>query len=328
MSRNTSTGVYSAPSSTWNPVVDGTVISSADWTALLADLSTALAHATATTRALYPTTAQVQDGALVWAGSTAGSSTAITATLAPAITAYTTGLQFRAKIGTSCGANPTLNVNSVGAKKVYIQTASGTPRQASTGDLIAGFMASFTYDSTLDSSAGGWIAEVAAPASGWIQISTTAVSGSPATEVDITIPSWATFIRVEWHACAPSGATAPLCARISEDGGSNYLTGGSDYGGIVMGIRSTGTTESAMSSGRLDLSAGILTSQTVDGYITMRRAIGAPADIQSWYIDDTPTRVRHVAYGGGGTAAPTNIRFYFPGTSVAVGSTFTLFARA
>lgn len=35
-------GTYSAPASSWNPAVDGTDINSTDWTALLADLSTAL----------------------------------------------------------------------------------------------------------------------------------------------------------------------------------------------------------------------------------------------------------------------------------------------
>ena len=37
-----SSGSYSAPSSTWNPAVDGTAIDSSDWAALLADLATAL----------------------------------------------------------------------------------------------------------------------------------------------------------------------------------------------------------------------------------------------------------------------------------------------
>lgn len=38
-------GAYSAPASSWNPATDGTVINSTDWTALLADITTALSTA-------------------------------------------------------------------------------------------------------------------------------------------------------------------------------------------------------------------------------------------------------------------------------------------
>src|SRR3954469_24131198 len=38
-------GSYSAPASTWNPAVTNTTINSTDWTALLADLTTALSTA-------------------------------------------------------------------------------------------------------------------------------------------------------------------------------------------------------------------------------------------------------------------------------------------
>lgn len=40
-----SSGVYSAPASTWNPAVAATAISVADWTALLADFTTAFSTA-------------------------------------------------------------------------------------------------------------------------------------------------------------------------------------------------------------------------------------------------------------------------------------------
>jgi len=37
MPRNTTTGVCTSPASSWNPAVDGTPATTADWTALLAD---------------------------------------------------------------------------------------------------------------------------------------------------------------------------------------------------------------------------------------------------------------------------------------------------
>ena len=235
MSRNTTTGVYTAPSNSWNPAVDGTVISTADWASTLADMSTALNHADATTRALYPTTGQVQDGDLTWAGTTAGSATAITATMAPAVTEYVTGMQVNAKIGTSCGASPTLNVNSVGAKKVYVVTAGGVA-QASTGDLIAGDLATFRYDSALDSAAGGWVI-VSAPASGWRTLGIT--TASAVAQVDFALP--AAYRAFQLRVIGATGdASRQMYIRFSTNGGSSYVTG-TAYIQLAVIVESTGS---------------------------------------------------------------------------------------
>lgn len=63
-------GSYSAPANSWNPAVDGTDISTTDWAALLADLSTALSTAITkdgqtTTTASVPFAAGLSSGALV-----------------------------------------------------------------------------------------------------------------------------------------------------------------------------------------------------------------------------------------------------------------------
>ena len=69
---NTSTGVYSAPSNSWNPAVADTVINSDDWNAIRNDMADALSRVSATTRALWPLTSQVQDGVFVWGGTASG----------------------------------------------------------------------------------------------------------------------------------------------------------------------------------------------------------------------------------------------------------------
>lgn len=162
----------------------------------------------------------------------------------------------------------------------------------------------------------------------WRPEASTTVSGSAVASVVFTLPTWASDIRVEWSKCQPSGGAAPFIAQISQDGGTTYLTGTSDYGGVIQGVRSTGALFAGMPNGRLELSPGILTTQSIDGYIQMRRAAGAASDIGSWGIDDIPARFRTVAHGGGGTVTPTHIRFVYTGQNIAVGSTFNLFGRA
>lgn len=146
MPRNTTTGAYSAPSNTWNPAVDGTVLSSADWAALLADMSTALGHTTATTRAVYPTTAQVQDGTPNWAGTAAGTANALTITMTPAITEYTAGQTFRFLTGAAANtSNVTLAVNGLSAQAV--NKGDGTVALVA-NDLPASSLVTVVYDGT------------------------------------------------------------------------------------------------------------------------------------------------------------------------------------
>ena len=86
---------------------------------------------------------QVQDGGMQYA---AGSGTnTITATMAPAITAYVAGQTFRIKMaaGANTGAT-TLNLNSVGAKAI---TKRGTTALAA-GDIPANIMFEVAYDGT------------------------------------------------------------------------------------------------------------------------------------------------------------------------------------
>lgn len=58
-------------------------------------------------------------------GTTGGTSTAYTATPSPAITSYETGRIYQMKLNASCGASPTLNASSLGAKNVFKATSSG-----------------------------------------------------------------------------------------------------------------------------------------------------------------------------------------------------------
>jgi hypothetical protein len=145
MPRSASTGVYTAPSNSFNPAVTNTTIGSAAWNATQADYVTALAHTASTTRALYPTTAQVQDGAFLWGGTAGGTADALTITLTPAITAYAAGQIFQfIAASTNATATPTINVNGVGVKTIKRQ--SGAAIQA--GDISAGAVVQVAYNGT------------------------------------------------------------------------------------------------------------------------------------------------------------------------------------
>ena len=69
--------------------------------------------ADATARTQYGKVSQIQDTGYVWGGTTGGTSSAYTASLTPAITAYATGMTIRVKFNAACAATPTINLNGV-----------------------------------------------------------------------------------------------------------------------------------------------------------------------------------------------------------------------
>ena len=158
-------GSYSLVSG--NPVTTGTTISSTTHNNTLSDIASAITNCLtkdgqttptasipmggyahtgvgdATARTQYAKVSQVQDGGYVTLSSVSGTDT-ITATCAPAITAYAAG-QFFTFV--SAGANTgavTLNINSLGAKAV---TKEGATALAA-GDIAAGAVVCVEYDGT------------------------------------------------------------------------------------------------------------------------------------------------------------------------------------
>lgn len=81
-----------------------------------------------------------------------GSSNAYTVTSGEGLTAYSNGLRLAWKPNASATGAVTLNVDSIGAKKVYRPNGA----QATTGDVISGALLDVVYISTLDSGAGGF----------------------------------------------------------------------------------------------------------------------------------------------------------------------------
>ena len=93
-------------------------------------------------RAIMAAAAKWRDD-LSGALNTAGSSTAYTITTNQTYTSLSDGISVTARVHTTSGATPTLNVDSLGAKDIYIYSSQAVP----TGGLLGGGIYRFTYDS-------------------------------------------------------------------------------------------------------------------------------------------------------------------------------------
>lgn len=103
---------------------------------------TAVANASA--RDHYATAAQLQDGSIIWCGTSAGTANAQTLSPTPAITAYVAGQLFRFIAGASSTSSCTLDISGVGAvdvKTVHNESSTGN-------DLVSGAVHTVVYDGT------------------------------------------------------------------------------------------------------------------------------------------------------------------------------------
>lgn len=89
----------------------------------------------ATARTQYASAAQVQDGALVWGGTSTGSANAHAITPSPGISAYAAGQRFAFIAGYTSTGTPTLAVSGLTAQTVL-------------GDLVANEVAEVVYNGT------------------------------------------------------------------------------------------------------------------------------------------------------------------------------------
>lgn len=102
---------------------------------------TNIANATAVTH--YAAAGQVQDGSLIYCGTSSGTD-AITAATSPALTAYAAGNKFWFKAGGTNTGAATLNISSVGAKSIK----KGGSSALVAGDITTGDIVVVVYDGT------------------------------------------------------------------------------------------------------------------------------------------------------------------------------------
>jgi hypothetical protein len=102
--------------------------------------------AAAASRTDYARADQVLNSSLIWGGTAGGTTTAITISTTPAPSAYAAGQFFLFLMGSSaCGASPTLNVSSLGAKSIF---KADTGAALIAGDIPANAVVAVVYDGT------------------------------------------------------------------------------------------------------------------------------------------------------------------------------------
>lgn len=123
--------------------------------------------------AVLMTKAAAQSGA-VWYGTTGGTSTAYTLALTPTLTGYVDGMLVRAKLHTANGTAPTINVDTVGGKPIYVRNGPTVPVVVQSGQLtttVYDFV--YTTASDVNGGAGAWLVDTS-----WIFASSSAIAVS------------------------------------------------------------------------------------------------------------------------------------------------------
>lgn len=168
----------------------------------------------------------------------------ITATVT-GVTAYYEALRVKLKIANTTTAAATLNLNSVGAKNLYY--SDGTT-QIVAGALIQNNTYTFTYDSSLNAAAGGFIVSEPSRVSGSFTLTlatglTTTPTGTVNYEVDTTgkgidILYQSGNITATSNASGMTGTGVPAIIQTATS--KRVLHGTSDSGGETIGGIVTG----------------------------------------------------------------------------------------
>ena len=94
----------------------------------------------------YAAIGQVQDGTMLWGGTSGGTANAQTLTLSPAITSYVAGQAFRFIAGATNTAAATLQINGIASPKTIISADTGANIVA--GNITTGRLYTVVYDGT------------------------------------------------------------------------------------------------------------------------------------------------------------------------------------
>jgi len=132
-----------------------------------------------------------------------GSVNALTITAAMAQTAYADGMRFKVKVKNTTTSSSTLNVNSIGAINTYY--SDGTTSIAA-GALIANNTYTFTYDSSLNASAGGFIVSEPSRVTGSFTITLTGMTAGTTGTVNYAIEPSGKLVNI-WVASAITGTS-------------------------------------------------------------------------------------------------------------------------
>lgn len=255
-------GTYSLPAG--NPVVSGATISSTTHNSTMTDIADALTASLAKDGQTVPTANlpmggyrhtnvddagartdyaradQVQDSALTYLTSVAGTNT-ITATAPLSLAAYTAGQRFTfIPAGTNTGAT-TLNVSSIGAKNIYRNGAA-----LAGGEIVSGSPVEVVYDGTQFQLVGN--AYVAPPS--WVPIETLTASSSGSLDFDVGIDSTYDAYALVIKGLAPATDGVQLLMRIATAGPTWQAGAGAyQWGATIAGAGGSSVGDGSSSGG-------------------------------------------------------------------------------
>jgi hypothetical protein len=261
-------GTYNLPNAA---VVTGTPISSTSYNSTLTDLASALTQSlsrdgqtipsaalpmgtynhtnvgNATARNQYAALGQVQDGAALWGGTAGGTANALTATLSPAITAYSAGMvvAFINGAAANTAADPTLTLNGLATR--VIKNASGG--QIPPGALPASGLIRLQDDGT------NWRLMNMPPLGATVTRSTAQSITSGATTA-VSFDAAPFNSMAAWVVGSPTRLTFPVAGRVAltaqgqwgfTAAGARFLqfrrNGSTGVGGVIQDAVATAVTE-------------------------------------------------------------------------------------
>lgn len=336
-------GNYSLPSG--NPVVSGTAISSTVHNATMVDVAAALTGSLAKSGETVPTANlpmggyrhtnvddagartdyvradQAQDGTLVYLTSPSGTNT-ITATAPLSLAAYTAGQTFRfIPANTNTGAT-TLNVNSIGAKSVFINGAA-----LEGGELVASIPCEVIYDGTQFHILGG------APR-GWVLLDSQSASSSSSIDFAGLTSAFSRY-KITLDNVKPATDDVYLALRVGTGAGPTYQSSGYGWGHTIYGISAntsdgSGTISTLVALTRIGTGNGVgnNTGEHVSGELHF--TLPAASDYPVFFFQGSYMRSDAVVQGVtamanyGAAGAFTALRFLFSSGNIASG-TFRLY---
>jgi len=145
----------------------------------------------------------------------------MTAVLSPALPAYAMGVTLNLKFTSLSTSTVTLNINGIGAKKVYGKAGSSYT-QLGAGHIKANSYGTVVYDTSLDTGNGGWI---------FLELDLYTYDLSSNAQTQITANTFpVTTSMVFYQAAAPTGWTkkSDWAANASMVVGNTFGSGGSD----------------------------------------------------------------------------------------------------
>lgn len=215
---------------------------------------------------------------------TGGTSTAYTLALTPTLGSYTDKMSVRAKFNATNGANPTINIDSLGPRKILRRNGSSAPSAPQVGQIQATAY-SLIYDSALDGGTGAFVLDAPFDLSG----GGVSCSGGVCS---LSLPS----IQVGAFSSIPSCSTTNWLYKITSGFYSDVICDGSSTKTYLTdgGLAVTPPTPANWTS------TGSPTIVTTNGAITSTVAGAAGTALKGQYasVSATYTKTFLVDFGG------------------------------